>query len=232
MRTDDLRQNSPKDREPSGRSHAERVPRLDEIDYDPIHLRATCMFADIHNWSRLTNELGDRSATEIISAFFSKIVPAIEEEGGMVGDFNGDGALIIFSGKGRSRRAVLAAIKVMRIAGSVIAPRVHELFERSTHEPRVSSHEMPFSVRIGVDVSELYAVRVGTRENSGVSWVGRSPNACAKLTRQSDPGSITITREVSSELARGTGIHGADWSSEAEVRIGGDSRFVRTVILT
>jgi len=148
----------------------------------------------------------------------------------MVGDFNGDGALVLFSGEGRSRRAVLAAIQIKKLAESVIASRVHEHFERVARQGS-GFDEVPFSVRIGVDESELYAVRVGTSENSGVSWVGRSPNTSAKLSRESDPGSITVTREVSSELSRGSEIRGVGWSVETEVRIGGDSRFVRTVIL-
>jgi class 3 adenylate cyclase len=203
------------------------------LEYDMIQLSATCLFADIRDSSGLTNALGNDFAAKTIKAFFAAIVPVIEEKGGVVGDFNGDGALVLFSGEGRARRAISVAMEIQRIAGHMIASRVEEHLKRfdiAEHGPG----GIEFSVSIGVDDGDLYAVRVGTSENSGVSWVGQSSNTSAKLSRQSPPGSIAVTREVSEGLSDdtdGDGTHGATWLPEVPMEIGGAKRFVRRAIV-
>lgn len=76
-------------------------------------IRSAILFADMRDFTALTADMSAEAATALLNDYYDCIVPAIEENGGEVLKFIGDGILAIFraedDGSGARGRALIAA---------------------------------------------------------------------------------------------------------------------------
>ena len=61
-----------------------------------LRIRAAILFADMRDFTGLTAHLSEEAATALVNEYYDCIVPAIDERGGEVLKFMGDGILAIF----------------------------------------------------------------------------------------------------------------------------------------
>jgi adenylate cyclase len=66
--------------------------RLGEV----LRIRAAILFADMRDFTALTSHLSEEAATALVNEYYDCIVPPIDERGGEVLKFMGDGILAIF----------------------------------------------------------------------------------------------------------------------------------------
>src|SRR5215212_1083789 len=64
------------------------------------HIRSAILFADMRGYTRLSSSLSPEEAVELLNTYFDCLVPPIEEEGGEVLKYLGDGLLAIFRDRG------------------------------------------------------------------------------------------------------------------------------------
>jgi adenylate cyclase len=63
-------------------------------------IRSAILFADMRNYTRLSSTLTPEGAVELLNNYFDCLVPPIEDEGGEVLKYLGDGLLAIFRDRG------------------------------------------------------------------------------------------------------------------------------------
>ncbi|MGZ5918100.1 MAG: adenylate/guanylate cyclase domain-containing protein, partial [Methyloceanibacter sp.] len=61
-----------------------------------LRIRAAILFADMRDFTALTSHLSEEAATALVNEYYDCIVPPIDERGGEVLKFMGDGILAIF----------------------------------------------------------------------------------------------------------------------------------------
>jgi adenylate cyclase len=83
------------------------------------HIRSAILFADMRSYTRLSSNLTPEEAVDLLNNYFDCLVPPIEEEGGEVLKYLGDGLLAIFRDKGddtggAAQAALSAATSALR----------------------------------------------------------------------------------------------------------------------
>ena len=61
-----------------------------------LRIRAAILFADMRDFTEITSHLAEEAATALVNDYYDCIVPPIDERGGEVLKFMGDGILAIF----------------------------------------------------------------------------------------------------------------------------------------
>ena len=61
-----------------------------------LRIRAAMLFADMRNFTGITGAMSEEEATDLVNQYYDCIVPPIDERGGEVLKFIGDGILAIF----------------------------------------------------------------------------------------------------------------------------------------
>lgn len=74
----------------------------------------TMLFADIRSFTSLSENLGSERTFEFLNEYLHKIEPCIQENGGFVDKFVGDGIVALFEGEESAKKAVEAAVSMQR----------------------------------------------------------------------------------------------------------------------
>ncbi|MDB5589538.1 adenylate/guanylate cyclase domain-containing protein [Enterovirga sp.] len=82
-------------------------------------IRSAILFADMRSYTRLTSLLSPEAAVDLLNGYFDCLVPAIEQEGGEVLKYMGDGVLAIFRDRGDDTGGSAQAALNAAIAGLV-----------------------------------------------------------------------------------------------------------------
>jgi adenylate cyclase len=120
----------------------------------------------------------------------TKIIAAHD---GSITSFDGDRVMGIFIGDTKNSNAATSALKIRYAVKDIIKPKVEAYFASLSK----TSWEIDHSV--GVDTSNILAVRAGQRGSNDLIWVGRSPNLAAKLSEIRD---VTYKSYISEEVYR------------------------------
>jgi adenylate cyclase len=131
---------------------------------------ATVMFVDIIGSTALAAERPPEAVVSMINALFDRVVAIVGAEGGLVNQFQGDGALCIFGAPmetpDHAARALRSAIALRR---EVVA--LSDVFPG-------------FDAAIGVSTGLVVAGDVGTEDRSEYTVIGDAANEAKRLTDQ------------------------------------------------
>lgn len=160
-----------------------------------VRLNATMLYADLADSTELA--MWDRRvAARICKAFLAASSRLIRNSGGSVRSFDGDRAMGVFVGDNKNTSAVKCALKINWMFLKVLKPQFDEKYEA------LGNGTYKLAQCTGVDTSEVLVVRSGIRNNNDLIWVGRAPNAAAKLSAIRDtPYHSFITDDVYKVLA-------------------------------
>ncbi len=133
-------------------------------------VRATILFADLRNSTRLSSELEPDRFVEILNRFLSALSDSIFENGGIVDKFIGDAALGVFGTpivrEDHARCAARAAI--------MMRDRVKELSSRTGLDEKIE-------VGIGIHSGEVIAGNIGSTKKLEYTVVGETVNLASRL---------------------------------------------------
>ena len=193
-----------------------RKPRTaDTIPPPGVPFTAVIMFVDIRDSTTLTNQLGIMPMTSLVARFFTSVASLVEDEAGSVRSLNGDGALALFRGPDAADRSLAAAVRILELAAA-------------TAVPGTGTAGRSLVVGIGIDQGQVCQALIPCSTAPQQSWVG--VNTANKLAGVGRPAqSITMTKEVFTDIAgQGDGAHSLQ-SAERTVRVGNVDRVVRTL---
>ena len=164
---------------------------------------AAVLFADISGFTPLTEALAQRGAegpeemTRLLNAYFSRLIVAIEAEGGEVVKFSGDALTALFPATAEStghaaRRAVQAAAAMHALMGDFATLPT-------------SAGPIALAVKIGVGVGTVQAFRVGgVLERWEYVVAGDPLRQVTEAEHTASPGETIISPETAAVLARPT----------------------------
>ncbi len=134
---------------------------------EPETSRATILFVDIADFTRLSESLQPSEIVETLNAYFSEVVAIIERHGGVITQFQGDAVLAIFNVPVKAAdHAVQALNSALEIQKEVDA----KLFAGRR-----------LSCRIGINTGEVVAGSVGARGRLTYTVHGNAVNVAARL---------------------------------------------------
>lgn len=152
---------------------------------------AVVLYADLDGSTSMVDSMKWEFSAEIYKTFLHCAAKIIKEEDGVITAYDGDRIMAIFIGDNKYDRAVRAALKLKWAVTKIIQPAMKAMYKTSF----VINHV------VGVDVSDLRAVRTGVRGDNDLVWVGRAANYAAKLTSLSSEYSTWITKAVYDNLS-------------------------------
>jgi adenylate cyclase len=134
-------------------------------------IRSAILFADMREYTRISSTLSPESAVELLNDYFDCIVPPIEDEGGEVLKYLGDGLLAIVRDKGDDtggapQAALSAATKAIR--------RV----EAANNEGRFP---VPINIGIALHHGDAAYGNVGSGQRLDFTVIGRDVNLASRI---------------------------------------------------
>ncbi|WP_425044002.1 adenylate/guanylate cyclase domain-containing protein [Primorskyibacter sp. S87] len=131
-----------------------------------MRIRSAILFADMRRFTELTVDMSAEEATQLLNAYYDCIVPPIEEAGGEVLKFIGDGILAIFRAEGAGNVACFKAIQAAQ-----------EGLDRVAHRNGSPS----FDVGIALHLGEVAYGNVGSGLRLDYTVIGRDVNLAARV---------------------------------------------------
>jgi adenylate cyclase len=136
-----------------------------------LRIRAAILFADMRDFTGLTSHLSEEAATALVNDYYDCIVPPIDERGGEVLKFMGDGILAIFrAGEEADIEACMRAFAAARAGLLRVARRNEE-----------SEAGIGFQVGIALHFGNAAYGNVGSGARLDYTVIGRDVNLAARI---------------------------------------------------
>jgi len=136
-----------------------------------LRIRAAILFADMRDFTLLTSHLSEEAATALVNDYYDCIVPPIDQRGGEVLKFMGDGILAIFRpGEDADSEACLRAFAAAR-AGML----------RVARHNRERDGSISFEVGIALHFGHAAYGNVGSGARLDYTVIGRDVNLASRI---------------------------------------------------
>ncbi len=156
-------------------------PESDAVESARRHL--TVLFCDMVGSTNLSERLDPEELTELLTAYRVACVGMVDQYGGHVGNFQGDGILIYFGYPHAHEDDAQRAIR----AGLGMIAAIDDLNSETT------SCDVKLAVRIGINSGVVVAGDIGAGEQrERMAIVGETPNVAARLQNLAEPGTVVI----------------------------------------
>jgi class 3 adenylate cyclase len=143
----------------------------------------TALFADIVGSTSLGERLKPAEVKALIGECVTRMTKAVEEFGGTVGAYMGDGIAAFYgvpsAHEDDPERAARAALRILEEVG------------RYAHEVEAAWGISDFSARVGINTGEVAVGLVGSADPQAVS-LGDTNNVAARLQGVAEPGTIAV----------------------------------------
>jgi class 3 adenylate cyclase len=153
------------------------VPFSDQVRLagGAVRLEATMLYADLADSTELAMRFDRRVAAKVFKSFLTCSSRIIRARGGEIRSFDGDRVMGIFLGPLKNTSAAKCALNINYAFAEIIKPRLDAKYSQLQTDYRLAHC-------VGIDTSEVLAVRGGVVNNNDLVWVGRAPNVAAKLS--------------------------------------------------
>ena len=170
-----------------------------------VELDASVMFVDVIGSTSLAAERPPESVVAMLNALFGAVVRCVGAEGGLVNQFQGDGALCIFGAPhelhDHAARALRAAVALRR-------------------EVEAVGEAYPgFDAAIGVSSGRVVGGDVGTEDRYEYTVIGDAANEASRLTDEAKqrPGRVLVSHQTIAAAGASTD----DWLACGELALRG-----------
>ncbi len=137
---------------------------------DVVHIRSAIVFADMRGFTALSGAMSGEETVDLLNRYFDCVVPPIEEAGGDVLKYIGDGVLAIFRAE---ERAEAACAKALQAARAILA-RIEAARAAAPPGQR-------FDIKIALHVGEVAYGNIGSGARLDYTVVGGSVNLASRL---------------------------------------------------
>ena len=148
------------------------VENIDNISLGGKRADITVLFADIRNFTSISENMDAGSVTAILNEYFSALVPIIEEYGGVLNKFMGDAVLAIFGEPKRSENHALEAVK----CASKMLKKVKHLQDKWIDEGKPK-----IEIGIGISSGEAFIGNIGSQDRLEYTVIGDTVNTASRI---------------------------------------------------
>jgi adenylate cyclase len=138
-----------------------------------LRVRAAILFADMRNFTGLTSAMTEEEATAFVNEYYDCVVPPIDERGGEVLKFIGDGILAIFRAEEDADNDVEASWRAFAAARAGL--------ERVERRKTKGDGVVPFDVGIALHFGHPAYGNVGSGARLDYTVIGRDVNLAARI---------------------------------------------------
>ncbi|MEQ9210463.1 MAG: hypothetical protein RLN96_11575 [Pseudomonadales bacterium] len=176
------------------RRNGQTVPDQDDLKLsnDAIDLSITILYADLTASTDLVDNYRDWYASENYKTFLHCATKIIRSHDGYIRSYDGDRVMGVFIGDMQNTRAVKVGLKINWAVKYIINPAKKAVYPSCEY---VMKHV------VGIDTSNVMAIRPGIRGSNDIAWIGRSANHAAKLSSMDASYPTWITDSVYNVLA-------------------------------
>ncbi|MBI5555476.1 MAG: GAF domain-containing protein [Elusimicrobia bacterium] len=146
----------------------------------------TILFADIREFSSLSEEMEPELLVRFLNEYFTRMVDIIFKYGGTVDKFVGDEIMAIFGAPITQADDELRAIKTA-VEMQQEMHRLQEYWQKSIK---------PFSIGIGINSGEVIAGNIGSNKHMDYTVIGDVVNSAKRLETQAAGGKILVSKNV------------------------------------
>ena len=159
-----------------------------------INVECACLFTDFGGSTSLVDKYDHKFSSWLLKSYLKCASTVIKQSGGIISAFEGDGLLGLFMGNSKESDAVRCAFKIQWTVVNIIQPMTDQLFPEKKYR---------MEQVVGIDSSDLSAIKTQVWDHYDVLWIGRSANYSANLTQYNhDDYSTYITSDVYSKLPK------------------------------
>ena len=150
---------------------AERVIE-NGADLGGENVPATALFADIRDFTTLTESLPPQQVVDILNRYYTRMVDAIVEQGGWVNKFGGDSLLAVFGAPIRQSDHALRAVNAAWEMNRALA---------EFNAEQVAMGLPTITIGVGISSGEMLAGNVGGKERLEYTVIGDPVNLASRL---------------------------------------------------
>lgn len=132
----------------------------------------TVLFADIRNFTTISESMDASSTTKILNEYFSALVPIIEEHRGTLNKFVGDAVLAIFGETNQEGNHALDAVK----CADKMLQKVKFLQEKWMDEGKPK-----IEIGIGISTGETFVGNIGSQNRFEYTVIGDTVNTANRI---------------------------------------------------
>ena len=149
---------------------------------------ATMLYADLSGSTKLVDTMLPHFAAEVYKAYVLCAVRIIKSCDGHIRSFDGDRVMALFKGDNKNTNAVKAALRLNGAVAKIINPALAAQYK--------GRYAYTVKHSVGIDTSDIYAVKIGIKGTNDIVWVGKAANHAAKLSTAGDDGSYVYISEA------------------------------------
>ncbi len=157
---------------------------------------ATVLFSDVKGFTPIAERLGPARTVALLNDYLTRMVACIEDEGGTLDKFIGDGIMAVFGvpypHADDPDRAVRAAVAMLRAL-------------RAMNADRQASHDVPLEMRIGINTGDVFSGNIGSPRRMDFTVMGDGVNLGARIESAGKQyGTTLMISEGTRRALRGT----------------------------
>ena len=134
--------------------------------------RVTMLISDIRGFTAMSETMAPAEVVSFLNGYFSEMVEAVFEQGGILDKFMGDGMLAVFGSMGdlpdHPRRAVSAALRMKALLSKI-------------NGERGIQGKLPIAIGIGIHTDEVIVGNIGSKRRLEYTVIGDGVNTCSRV---------------------------------------------------
>lgn len=160
--------------EPWSRRDGRKVPGAEDIALGNVgvDIEGAVLYADMRSSTDLVDSYKDSFAAEMYKTFLVTACDVIRNNNGVITSFDGDRVMGIFYGDRKCSDSAKTGLQIHAIMRAVNKQIVESY----------PSTKFRIDYAVGIDVSNLLAIRTGIRGSNDLAWIGAAANNAAKLS--------------------------------------------------
>lgn len=148
------------------------MQNIDHINVGGVKSEVTILFADIRNFTSMSENMSADEVTKILNEYFSAIEPIIRKYDGVLNKFIGDAVMAIFGepikNKNHASNAVKCAAQILKKS-------------RELHDKWLSEGKPKISIGIGINTGEVFVGNIGSDERLEYTVIGDAVNLAHRI---------------------------------------------------
>lgn len=141
----------------------------------------TVMFVDVRGFTPYAARVSPEEAVGTLNQYFELLVGAVQENGGVVNKFLGDGLMAVFGAPQPNPRHALDAVWAAHKARTLL---------------RFLSPEADLQLGFAINTGEVVAGCLGAKDRTEYSVIGSPVNLAARMEKAARPGDILVGPET------------------------------------
>ncbi len=148
------------------------VKNIDNISLGGKRANVTVLFADIRNFTSISENMEADLVTKILNEYFSALVPIVEEHNGILNKFMGDAVLAIFGEPKKSDNHALDAVK----CAYKMLKKVKYLQEKWLDEGKPK-----IEIGVGISTGDVFIGNIGSQDRLEYTVIGDTVNTASRI---------------------------------------------------